>query len=145
MCGWPARMTCCPSRTRTSRNKRRDMKRELTLILGVSCLLPAHLLPANDEIPQRIQVTKTDHADFPAGGTLRLKNSTGELTIEGWDQPGVEITTTKSTKLAYTSSSPERAKASQVLDEVKVSEARQGDELVITTDFPRHRRFLPRP
>lgn len=30
-------------------------------------------------------------------------------------------------------------------DLVKVSVARQGSELVITTDFPRHRRYLPRP
>ena len=28
---------------------------------------------------------KTEETDFPAGGTLRLQNSTGELVIEGWD------------------------------------------------------------
>ena len=32
-----------------------------------------------------------------------------------------------------------------MLDDVKVTVAKQGDELVITTDFHRHRRFLPRP
>jgi hypothetical protein len=117
------------------------MKRTLTLIIGIGCCLLPRLLPASDEVLQRIQVTKTEHADLPAGGALRMKNSTGELTIEGWDQPGVEITTTKSTKLEYAS----RAKASHMLDEVKVSEARQGNDLVITTDFPRHRRFLPHP
>jgi hypothetical protein len=104
------------------------MKRTVTLIIGVSCLLAA-----NNEIPLKIQVTKTEHADLPAGGTVRFKNSTGELTIEAWDQPGVEITTTISAKIA------------QALAAVKVSSAREGNDLVITTDFPRHTRFLPRP
>ena len=116
------------------------MKRILTLIIGLSCLLAA-----NDEAPQKIQVTKTEHADLAAGGIVRLKNSTGELTIEGWDQPGVEITTTKSTKLAYSATGAEHDKAAHMLNQVRVSAATEAGELVITTDFPRHRRFLPRP
>jgi hypothetical protein len=39
----------------------------------------------------------------------------------------------------------EHDKAAHMLDAVKVSAALQGSELIITTDFPRHRRFLPRP
>src|SRR5579862_8433001 len=96
-----------------------DMRRILTLIFGFSCVLLA------DD-----PVTNTRHADLPAGGAVLLKNSTGELTIEGWDQPGVEITTTKSGKRAA---------------DVKVSVTHDGNDLVITTDFPRHGRFLPRP
>jgi len=116
------------------------MKRTFLLVIGVGCLLAA-----NDEIPRKIQVTKTEHADLGAGGTVRFKNSTGELTIEGWDQPGVEITTTKSTKLAFAAAGVEHDRAAHMLDEVKVSAAVQGSELVITTEFPRHTRFLPRP
>lgn len=116
------------------------MKQKLTLIAGLG-----FLLLANDEVPQKIRITKTEHAELPANGTVRLKNSTGELTIQGWDQPGIEIATTKSTRLAYPSAGVEREKASQMLDAVKVMVARQGDELVITTDFPHHQRFLPRP
>jgi len=119
------------------------MKRTLALMLGVLPL--AAPLYANDEIPQKIQVTKTEHADLPAGGTLHLKNSTGELTVQGWDQSGIEITTIKSTKFAYKTAEPDRAKASQHLDAVKVTVARQAEELVVTTDFPRNRRYLPRP
>jgi len=110
------------------------------LTIGVGCLLAA-----NDEVPRKIQVTKTEHADLGAGGTVRFKNSTGELTIEGWDQPGVEITTIESTKIAYPATDVERDKAAQMLAGVKVSEAREGNDVVITTDFPRHTRFLPRP
>jgi hypothetical protein len=106
--------------------------RMLGLIFGISCLALA-----DSESRQTVQIAKTEHADFPSGGTVRLKNSTGELTIEGWDQSGVEITTVKSTKAAY--SSAEREKASRDLDRVKVAAERKGDELVITTDFPKHR------
>jgi len=97
------------------------------------------LLAADDEFRQKVQVTKTEHVGFPPGGTVRLKNSTGEITIEGWDQAGVEITTIKSTKDGYASS--EREKASDDLDGVQIAAERRGDELVITTDFPRHRVF----
>jgi len=103
---------------------------------GTGCLLVAA-----DESKQRVQVTNTQHMDLPAGGTVRLKNSTGDLTVEGWDQLAVEITTVKSTKAEYASA--EREKASHGLDRVQVTAQRQGDELVITTDFPRHEGFLP--
>ena len=77
--------------------------------------------------------------DFPANGTLRLENSTGEVAIEGWDQPGVEITTTKSSKEEYLAK--DRDKATKELDRVQVSAKRNGDELVITTEYPHHRAF----
>lgn len=110
--------------------------RTLAAIFGMSCLVLA-----DDELRQPVQIAKTEHVDLPVGGTVRLKNSTGELTIEAWDQPGVEITTIKSTKVEYASA--ERQKASRDLDRVKIAAERQGDELVITTDFPRHRGFPP--
>jgi hypothetical protein len=57
--------------------------------------------------------------DFPSGGTLHLKNSVGELTVEGWDQPGIEITTIKP-------------------DRVRVTATPQKDEVVVTTVAPKH-------
>ena len=95
-------------------------------VLGV-CV--ACLLLGDDAAQQRVQVSKTEKVDFPANGTLRLQNSTGDLTIEGWDEPGVEITTTKS------------GKAAKDFDRVQVSTKRNGDELVITTEYPHHRAF----
>ena len=110
------------------------MKRTLPLMLGVVCFLVA-----NDEIPQRIKVSKTEHADLLPGSTLRLKNSTGEVTVEGWDQPVVEITTIKSTKLAYSGATPavERDRAAHDLENVKITFSQQNGEFVVTTDFPR--------
>jgi hypothetical protein len=106
------------------------MVRILALVgLGVCCLLLA-----DDKPPQKVQVSKTEHMDFPAGGVLRLNNSVGELTVEGWDRPEVEITTVKSTREDYPSQ--EREKAVKELDRVHVETHRDGGELVITTDYP---------
>jgi hypothetical protein len=57
--------------------------------------------------------------DFPSGGTLHLKQSIGELTVEGSDQPGLAITTIKP-------------------DRVRVMAAPQKDEVVVTTIAPKH-------
>ena len=104
--------------------------------LGVSCLALA-----GDETKQFFQVTKTERLDFPSGGLLRLKNSIGQVTIEGWDRPDVELTTTKSTKDSY--NTQDREKAVKELDQVRIAAERHGDELVITTDFPRYGVFKP--
>jgi hypothetical protein len=113
------------------------MMRKLAVIgFGAACLLLAA-----DELQQKAQVNNTEHIDFPAGGTLRLVNSIGVLTVEAWDRPGVEITTIKSTKDAY--GRREREDAAHALDQVRVAPERRGDELVITTSFPRHRFVHP--
>ena len=82
-----------------------------------------------------MQVEHTERADFPPGGMLSLKNSVGEVTVEGWDRPDVEITTIKS---IYASRNRQKASHNE-LDKVRVSVDRRADELVITTDFPRRR------
>jgi hypothetical protein len=74
-----------------------------------------------------VTATKTEHFDFPAGGVLKVDSPTGELTIEAWDQPGVELTTTTS------------ATSQAELDKIEVKSERHGDELAITTTWPRDR------
>lgn len=85
--------------------------------LAICCALLAYA--------QKPPVTKTETADFPAGGTLRIDKSVGELWIEGWDQPGFEITTTKSVV-------PDE---SANLDDVHVTFAREGGEMIVRTDY----------
>jgi hypothetical protein len=112
--------------------------RRLTVVgFGAACLL----LAGGSETRQKVQVTSTQRMDFPAGGTLRLKNSVGVLTVEAWDRPDVEITTIKSTKIGHDALG--REKATHDLESVRVSAERRGDELVITTDSPRHWPFPP--
>ncbi len=105
------------------------MMQKLAIVgLGFSCLLLA------DDDRQRVEVAKTEHIDFQPGGVLRLKNSVGELTVEGWDGPGVELTTVRSTKADY--SPRERENAAKELDRVHVSAQHDGNELTITTEHP---------
>ncbi len=77
----------------------------------------------------RAEVRTTQHFDLPAGGTVRLGHSIGELDVEAWDRTDVEVTIVKSAK-------PERA---AVLDRVHVAMERKGDELVIRSEYPRHK------
>jgi hypothetical protein len=90
----------------------------LTSALLLSCLL---------SVADDARLSTTETLDFPAGGTLCVQNSTGDLLIEGWDQTGVEITTTMS------------AKKKRDRDRVQISTKRDGAELVVTTTFPHHR------
>ncbi|HEY6340650.1 MAG TPA: hypothetical protein VIY49_04090 [Bryobacteraceae bacterium] len=104
--------------------------------LGAGCLMLAVT-----ELPQKVEITKTEQMDFPSGGVLRLTNSIGYLTVEGWDEPKMEITTIKSTKKAVPAK--ERDKANEELDKVHVMVDHKGNEIAIDTDFPRHRAYPP--
>jgi hypothetical protein len=106
--------------------------------LGVSCLLLAIEAPEQKE---KLQQTKTERMDFPSGGLLRLNGLSGDLTIEGWNQPGVEITTTKTTKQEYDSAT--RQKGVDELDQVRLASERHGTELVVTSTIPRYGHFKP--
>lgn len=48
-----------------------------------------------DDSKPTTSVSETRSVDFPAGGVVRIVYSFGELTIEGWDQATVEMTTTR--------------------------------------------------
>lgn len=103
--------------------------------LCVGFLLPGADAPVPNS-PPRLEVTHTDRVDFPAGGVLRMQNATGEVKVEGWDQPNVEITTIKSNK-GDIDTPEQRAKQQALLDRVHIAAERKGDEVVVTTDFPK--------
>jgi hypothetical protein len=106
---------------------------------GICCLGMGCVLLAENRVPEKVQVSNTERSDFPPGGTLHLRNSIGELTIEGWDQPGLEINTIKSSK--YAMEGQERDKANKILDNVKITTERKGDEVTVSTSFPEHGKF----
>lgn len=108
------------------------------LACGAGCLSAqnAASAPEAEKIAEKISVTHTDTAEFPPGGVLRMPNAVGELTITGWDQPGLEITTIKSTKTAVLPK--DRDRAGKLLDSVKVTTERKGDEVTVATAFPKH-------
>jgi hypothetical protein len=108
--------------------------------LCASCLLLA-IDPSGQK--EKVQQTKTERMDFPSGGLLRLNGWSGDLEIEGWDQPGIEITTTKSTKEEYDAATRQRGVAE--LDEVRVASERHDDEIVVTATIPRYGHLNPPP
>jgi hypothetical protein len=61
----------------------------------------------------------TQSIDFTPGGLVRMTGSTGSLTIEAWDKPTVELTTTKSPGIT-------------------VSADRKGNDLEIVTTIAKH-------
>ena len=63
---------------------------------------------------RRFEVITTDHADLLPGGTIRIEDSTGELNIEGWDQPRVEITVARYTWGPAASKDREQTKLSAI-------------------------------
>jgi hypothetical protein len=108
---------------------------KLAAILGaIAATLPC---PAASSAPeqgpkQAFAVTSTQTFKFLPGGSIRLDNSYGYVAVEGWDEPEVEVTVTKSTNHYYKSAG--KAEANQRLDLVHVSVERHSDtELSVTT------------
>ncbi|MGD0134622.1 MAG: hypothetical protein ABSE57_21445 [Bryobacteraceae bacterium] len=110
----------------------RNLMLKKLLLFGIGA---SSLLIADDALIVQVQVSHTERMDFPSGGVLRMKNSTGDLTVEGWDRPDVEITTVKSTKSYHPK---DRSSAEKSLDRIRLVPERKGDELAITTEFPKH-------
>lgn len=104
--------------------------------LALALCLP--LLPKTPVLP--VQVVTTDTVDFAAGGTIRFEGSVGELNIEGWDQPQVQIVLTRLDYADAPGQDREKGKLERIM--VK-TEKRSGNELVITTTLP-HRNFFVR-
>jgi hypothetical protein len=71
------------------------MLKILSVVLTLSMCAVVPPLFGADDLKQP-QVTKAERFDFAPGGTVRINDSYGSLGVEGWDQPEVEITMTKS-------------------------------------------------
>lgn len=91
---------------------------------------------------EKIVVTKTETIDFPTAGLLRVPNAIGIVTITGWDEPKLEMTTIKSTKTAVEPRDHDRA--AKLIDSVKISADAKGDQVTLATAYPKHSK-LARP
>lgn len=95
---------------------------------------------------QRPQLTTTDHSILAPGGTVRIDNSYGDVSVDGWDRPEVELTVIRSQPGLY--GEKESAQVKQILEKVRVRmELKSAGELVISTQFPSKRGlfFAPLP
>jgi len=92
---------------------------------------------------QSFQVSRTERMPFAPGRTIRLIDSYGYLSVDGWDEPEVEITVTKSTNHFYEPSEKKEAEAR--LNRIGIATERHSDtELAITTTrASRHGNWSP--
>lgn len=66
--------------------------RALMAVVATATALP---VLAADEVRRPIEVTSTQRVALEPAGTVRIDETWGEVTIDGWDQPAVEVTTTR--------------------------------------------------
>lgn len=101
-------------------------------ILGWILPLPGADGPKENGAKRSFEVTSTERVTVQPGAAIRLVDSYGYLTVEGWDEPVVEITVTKSTDRFYEAEKKEEAMRRLELIRV-VTERRSETELSITT------------
>ncbi len=123
-----------------------NVRSKSVVVFGLSVLGTALPLVGADGLDakgpeQSFAVTSTERVNFLPGGTIRLVNSYGYLTVEGWDEPEVAVTVTKSTDRFY---HPEKkAEAERRLKQVRVvTERRSGKELAVSTIPPARSPFF---
>jgi len=84
---------------------------------------------------QSFESTDTQRVAFSPGGTIRLVDSYGYLTVEGWDEPAVAVAVTKSTDRFYDPA--EKREAERRFELVRVVTERRSDkEVTISTILP---------
>ena len=105
--------------------------------VGVSACCMAAPLLAELAIQRPAQVSHTERVSLAPAGTVRLEDSFGDLYIEGWDQPAVEITFIQE-MLDY--KAPKNV--SEQLERVRVTATQpSADEVKISTAIPSHNFF----
>jgi hypothetical protein len=104
-------------------------RQAVVLILALMTIAaPVFGAGASDKL---IHKSSTQLVPFQAGGTIQVSHSFGELWVEGWDRPEVEIALTKSPDELY---GAKEQGATTLADNVKVAVNRRSDsDLEIST------------
>jgi len=90
-------------------------------------------LMADDRPNHTLSATHTDRLTVSAPASIRLENSFGEVNVEGWDSPEIEITVTKSVEQRNGEKAPA---AQRRLDDVQVAVKHNEGETVVSTVYP---------
>jgi hypothetical protein len=107
------------------------------LVAGATTLPQA----GDAETKQAVEANHTQRVNFAPGGVIRVDGSYGDITLEGWDQPAVEISVTK---FRGYREPKEREQAMKNFERVEIkTELRSDKELEIATLAPKRRWFLP--
>jgi hypothetical protein len=107
------------------------MRHTLPLVLTLSLALR---LFGDEVLTPPAQVASTERVAFAPGGTIRV-DSYGDLYVEGWDEPQVELTVLKVLPYGHEAAHPERP--AQQLEAVRVvAERASPSELAISIKLP---------
>jgi hypothetical protein len=102
--------------------------------------LAAFPLLAADRSRETIDATHTDRFNVSAAGEIRIENSFGEVDIDGWDRPEVEVEVVRSTQKFYDPKN--QSDAHRRLDSVQVTAKQNGNDVLISTAYPPRNTFL---
>lgn len=105
------------------------------LVTAIALALP---VLADDRSKETLSSTHTERFNIPAAGAIRLENSFGELDIDGWDRPEVEVTVVRSTERPYDAKAHahNRDEVQRRLDSVQITAKQDGNDVVISTTYP---------
>jgi hypothetical protein len=129
-----------------SKGMQHMLRNPLCILFGLSLLGIAPPVFAEEKL-QQVKVSTTERMNFAPGGTIRINPSYGDLRVEGWDLPEVEIAEIKSMPFDYEPKQPDEA--SRHLENVHIlTERKSRTEVVISTTLPTRigffSPFLPR-
>src|SRR5579872_5550242 len=105
--------------------------------IAIGLALP---LLADDRSKEPLTSMHTDRFNVAAAVAIRLENSSGEVDIDGWDRPEVEVTVVRSSE--HLQDAKDRAEAQRRLDSVQVTAKQSGNDIVISTVYPPRNLFL---
>jgi hypothetical protein len=90
---------------------------------------------AKSDDKKKVEIISTEQLEFVADGIIRIQKSFGELHVEGWDKPVVEVTVIKSIKAGDEPRDQEKAR--EKLGRVKVSVTKESkDSVLISSVIP---------
>jgi hypothetical protein len=118
------------------------LRAALVLALGLLGVLPP--LQCDENLKPPALVTTTQRLDLAPGGAIHVNASEGDLYVETWDKPEVELTVTKFMPFEYAPAHPERA--TEHMEAVRViAEQHSPGEVDISTTVPPRRGFRWHP
>jgi hypothetical protein len=105
----------------------------LRLLIGcAAALTTVSLASAAENSKQPVSASTTERFRLAPAGTVRFEHSVGYLTVEGWDQPVVEVTVNKVTERRYAAGREKQA--DHRLERMRIhTEPRSDAEIVVTT------------
>jgi hypothetical protein len=121
--------------------KRRMNRKRLTIFLAATAFAITAPLFGQTGNRKLIEIGKAQAVPFQPGGTIHVNHSYGELSVEGWDRPEVEVTVIKSPDELF--NAKDQAEAAKHVENVNVTVDRKSDtDLEISTAVAHFHRWL---